>query len=90
MHYLNEILGDMDVMNGLSSGASYRELQRALRPRASVRQRVRDRIAANRARTPKPEDMLHNMIAAGEVKIVRRRFKSPLVVILKKSAKRRY
>lgn len=90
MDYLNKILGDMYVMKGLSSGASYRELQRSIRPLAPLRHRIRDRIAAGRARTPKPEDMFRNMILAGEIKIVRRRFKPPLVVILKKTVKRRY
>lgn len=87
MNEIMQILSEMDLVKGLSPGASYRELQRSIRP--GLRQRVRDRAKSRDARTPKPEVLFRDMIVAGEVKIVHRRFKAPLVVCLTKSPKRR-
>lgn len=62
----------------LGSGADYRAMQRAL-PR-SLSQRIRDRIRSRDAKSTKPERLFEDMIRSGEVSVVRRRGKCPLLV----------
>jgi hypothetical protein len=68
-----------------TDGANFSRFQDSL-PR-SFRQRVNDRMITHSARNPKPEVMFADMIKAGELKIVRRRFKAPLLVRIKQKRK---
>lgn len=63
----------------LSSGAEYRAMQQAL-PR-SLAQRIHKRLRSPNAKITAPEKLFEDMIRAGEVQIVRRRFKCPRLEI---------
>lgn len=84
MSEIGSILREYDLLRGLSSGSSYRELQRSMKP--GLMKRIRDRVKYTGARTPRPETMFRDMIMAGEVRVIRRRGKCPLVVPVKKKA----
>lgn len=69
------------LMDALNSAAGYQSARAALAPPRPLRQRVRDKLATKTDRQERPEDLFRREINCGDVKIVRRRGKPPLLVL---------
>lgn len=76
-------LAAMALFGGGMSRKDVRDME-ARRARAADFKRY---LLTNQKRTPKPEKMFEHLIRSGRAKIVRRRFKQPLLVFTKEYAR---